>query len=56
MDKKKKKHTYINFFIPKPFNRLHVITWNVATAEPPGDVTSLLQLDVQPPIDLYVIG
>ncbi|XP_035483059.1 inositol polyphosphate 5-phosphatase K [Scophthalmus maximus] len=36
--------------------RLHMVTWNVATAEPPEDVTSLLQLDVQPPTDLYVIG
>uniref|UniRef100_A0A3Q2XL24 Inositol polyphosphate-5-phosphatase K n=1 Tax=Hippocampus comes TaxID=109280 RepID=A0A3Q2XL24_HIPCM len=35
--------------------RLHMVTWNVATAEPPDDVTSLLQLDVQPPTDLYVI-
>lgn len=37
-------------------DRLHVVTWNVATAEPPEDVTALLQLDVQPPTDLYVIG
>lgn len=36
--------------------RLQIVTWNVATAEPPEDVTSLLQLDVQPPTDLYVIG
>ncbi|XP_030292898.1 inositol polyphosphate 5-phosphatase K isoform X1 [Sparus aurata] len=36
--------------------RLHMVTWNVATAEPPEDITSLLQLDVQPPADLYVIG
>ncbi|XP_045896481.1 inositol polyphosphate 5-phosphatase K [Micropterus dolomieu] len=36
--------------------RLHMVTWNVATAEPPKDVTSLLQLDVQPPTDFYVIG
>uniref|UniRef100_A0A671WU97 Inositol polyphosphate-5-phosphatase K n=1 Tax=Sparus aurata TaxID=8175 RepID=A0A671WU97_SPAAU len=35
---------------------LHMVTWNVATAEPPEDITSLLQLDVQPPADLYVIG
>lgn len=37
-------------------DRLHVVTWNVATAEPPEDVAALLQLDVQPPTDLYVIG
>ncbi|XP_037543320.1 inositol polyphosphate 5-phosphatase K isoform X2 [Nematolebias whitei] len=42
--------------VPTDAFRLHVVTWNVATAEPPGDVTSLLQLDVQPPTDLYVIG
>uniref|UniRef100_H3BWQ3 Inositol polyphosphate-5-phosphatase K n=1 Tax=Tetraodon nigroviridis TaxID=99883 RepID=H3BWQ3_TETNG len=35
---------------------LQIVTWNVATAEPPEDITSLLQLDVQPPTDLYVIG
>lgn len=33
-----------------------MVTWNVATAEPPEDLTSLLQLDDQPPTDLYVIG
>ncbi|KAM3602000.1 uncharacterized protein V6R79_022593 [Siganus canaliculatus] len=43
-------------FIPSDAFRLHMVTWNVATAEPPEDVTSLLQLDVQPPTDLYVIG
>uniref|UniRef100_A0A3B3ULG8 Inositol polyphosphate-5-phosphatase K n=1 Tax=Poecilia latipinna TaxID=48699 RepID=A0A3B3ULG8_9TELE len=34
---------------------LHMVTWNVATAEPPEDVASLLQLNDQPAIDLYVI-
>ncbi|XP_031728557.1 inositol polyphosphate 5-phosphatase K isoform X1 [Anarrhichthys ocellatus] len=43
-------------FIPTDAFRLHIVTWNVATAEPPEDVTTLLQLDVQPPGDLYVIG
>ncbi|KAM7374372.1 hypothetical protein PAMP_007033 [Pampus punctatissimus] len=43
-------------YVPTDAFRLHVVTWNVATAEPPEDVTSLLQLDVQPPTDLYVIG
>ncbi|XP_044078767.1 inositol polyphosphate 5-phosphatase K isoform X4 [Siniperca chuatsi] len=43
-------------FIPTDAFRLHMVTWNVATAEPPEDVTSLLQLEVQPPTDLYVIG
>ncbi|KAJ8343073.1 hypothetical protein SKAU_G00330010 [Synaphobranchus kaupii] len=36
--------------------RLHVVTWNVGTAEPPNDVTSLLQLNSQNAVDLYVIG
>uniref|UniRef100_A0A667XRN4 Inositol polyphosphate-5-phosphatase K n=1 Tax=Myripristis murdjan TaxID=586833 RepID=A0A667XRN4_9TELE len=35
---------------------LHMVTWNVATAEPPENLNSLLHLDVQPPTDLYVIG
>ncbi|KAM6984120.1 inositol polyphosphate 5-phosphatase K isoform 2-T2 [Tautogolabrus adspersus] len=43
-------------YIPSDAFRLHMVTWNVATAEPPEDVASLLQLDVQPPTDLYVIG
>ncbi|KAM3868846.1 inositol polyphosphate 5-phosphatase K [Diretmus argenteus] len=43
-------------FSPGDTFRLHMVTWNVATAEPPADVNSLLQLDVQPPTDLYVIG
>ncbi|XP_064207522.1 inositol polyphosphate 5-phosphatase K isoform X1 [Anguilla rostrata] len=36
--------------------RLHVVTWNVGTAEPPSDVTSLLELDSQDAVDLYAIG
>ncbi|XP_031428178.1 inositol polyphosphate 5-phosphatase K isoform X3 [Clupea harengus] len=36
--------------------RLHMVTWNVATAEPPCDVTSLLQLDSRQATDIYVIG
>ncbi|XP_068600414.1 inositol polyphosphate 5-phosphatase K [Brachionichthys hirsutus] len=43
-------------FIPTDPFRLHMVTWNVATAEPPADVASLLHLDVQPPTDLYVFG
>nr|XP_020454037.1 inositol polyphosphate 5-phosphatase K-like isoform X2 [Monopterus albus] len=43
-------------FVPTEAFRLHIVTWNVATAEPPEDVTSLLQLDVEPPTDLYAIG
>lgn len=36
--------------------RLHIVTWNVATAEPPDDVTSLLHLNSPKRADLYVIG
>ncbi|XP_009674199.2 inositol polyphosphate 5-phosphatase K isoform X2 [Struthio camelus] len=37
--------------------RLHVVTWNVGTASPPPDVTSLLQLNsLGPAMDMYVIG
>ncbi|XP_059390170.1 inositol polyphosphate 5-phosphatase K-like isoform X1 [Carassius carassius] len=35
---------------------LYVVTWNVATAEPPDDVDSLLQLGSLKKPDLYVIG
>ncbi|XP_030218327.1 inositol polyphosphate 5-phosphatase K isoform X1 [Gadus morhua] len=43
-------------FLPTDAFRLYMVTWNVGTAEPPPDVDSLLQLDAQPPVDLYVIG
>uniref|UniRef100_A0A665V424 Inositol polyphosphate-5-phosphatase Ka n=1 Tax=Echeneis naucrates TaxID=173247 RepID=A0A665V424_ECHNA len=36
--------------------RLHMVTWNVATADPPDDVTSLLRLDSPKSPDLFVIG
>uniref|UniRef100_A0A493SWS0 Uncharacterized protein n=1 Tax=Anas platyrhynchos platyrhynchos TaxID=8840 RepID=A0A493SWS0_ANAPP len=36
---------------------LHLVTWNVGTASPPPDVTSLLQLNsLGPTMDMYVIG
>ncbi|TRY87578.1 hypothetical protein DNTS_005971 [Danionella cerebrum] len=35
---------------------LHVVTWNVGTAEPPEDVNSLLQLSSPKKPALYVIG
>ncbi|XP_046891698.1 inositol polyphosphate 5-phosphatase Ka isoform X2 [Hypomesus transpacificus] len=38
-----------------PF-RLHMVTWNVASADPPEDVTSLLHLNSPKTPDLYVIG
>ncbi|RVE63885.1 hypothetical protein OJAV_G00140740 [Oryzias javanicus] len=43
-------------FTPTDAYRLHMVTWNVATAEPPEDITSLLLFDALPPTDLYVIG
>lgn len=36
--------------------RLHMATWNVATADPPDDVSSLLHLNSPKTPDLYVIG
>ncbi|XP_042342700.1 inositol polyphosphate 5-phosphatase Ka isoform X2 [Plectropomus leopardus] len=36
--------------------RLHMVTWNVATADPPDDVSLLLQLNSPKSPDLYVIG
>ncbi|KAK7882809.1 hypothetical protein WMY93_028983 [Mugilogobius chulae] len=36
--------------------RLHMVTWNVATADPPDDVSSLLHLNSPKTPDLYVIG
>ncbi|KAM9468894.1 inositol polyphosphate 5-phosphatase Ka isoform 2-T2 [Clarias gariepinus] len=46
---KQKRHNIDTF-------RLFMVTWNVATAEPPDDVRSLLQLSSQNQADLYVIG
>ncbi|KAM6933761.1 inositol polyphosphate 5-phosphatase K-like [Xenentodon cancila] len=36
--------------------RLHMVTWNVATADPPDDLTLLLHLNSPKSADLYVIG
>ncbi|KAI4791359.1 hypothetical protein KUCAC02_034049, partial [Chaenocephalus aceratus] len=36
--------------------RLHMVTWNVATVDPPDDLTSLLHLNDPEGPDLYVIG
>ncbi|XP_026576935.1 inositol polyphosphate 5-phosphatase K [Pseudonaja textilis] len=37
--------------------RLHLVTWNVGTAQPPGEVAALLRLGApEPPVDLYAIG
>ncbi|KAM7413648.1 hypothetical protein PAMA_020843 [Pampus argenteus] len=36
--------------------RLHIVTWNVATVDPPDDVSSLLHLSSPKSPDLYVIG
>lgn len=38
------------------YPRLHIATWNVATAEPPEDVSSLLRLNSPKRADLYIIG
>uniref|UniRef100_A0A3Q3DHH4 Inositol polyphosphate-5-phosphatase Ka n=1 Tax=Hippocampus comes TaxID=109280 RepID=A0A3Q3DHH4_HIPCM len=35
---------------------LHIVTWNVATADPLDDMSSLLRLDSPEDADLYVIG
>ncbi|XP_030007877.1 inositol polyphosphate 5-phosphatase Ka isoform X2 [Sphaeramia orbicularis] len=43
---KPKKHSF----------RLHIVTWNVATADPPDDVSLLLHLNSPKSPDLYVIG
>ncbi|XP_030143939.3 inositol polyphosphate 5-phosphatase K isoform X4 [Taeniopygia guttata] len=43
--------------LPTKELRLHLVTWNVGTASPPPDVTSLLQLNsTGPAMDMYVIG
>lgn len=41
-----------------PFsNRVHIITWNVGSATPPDDITSLLGLNVgDGNTDMYIIG
>ncbi|KAI5629254.1 inositol polyphosphate 5-phosphatase K isoform X1, partial [Silurus asotus] len=40
----------------REFFRLHIVTWNVGTADPPAHVRSLLQLDSDFKTDLFVIG
>uniref|UniRef100_A0A8C1L0G4 Inositol polyphosphate-5-phosphatase Ka n=1 Tax=Cyprinus carpio TaxID=7962 RepID=A0A8C1L0G4_CYPCA len=51
------KHIGISFLNTLWFYiRLYVVTWNVATAEPPDDVNSLLQLSSPKKPDLFVIG
>nr|XP_057936438.1 inositol polyphosphate 5-phosphatase Ka isoform X3 [Doryrhamphus excisus] len=36
--------------------RLHLVTWNVATADPPADMSSLLHLESPKLPDIYVFG
>ncbi|KAL7976051.1 hypothetical protein Chor_009729 [Crotalus horridus] len=37
--------------------RLHLVTWNVSAAQPPGEVAVLLRLGAaESPVDLYAIG
>ncbi|XP_015277328.1 PREDICTED: inositol polyphosphate 5-phosphatase K [Gekko japonicus] len=44
--------------VDRPFALLlHLVTWNVGTASPPPDVTSLLQLNLQGlAVDMYIVG
>lgn len=44
------------YFLFHFYSRLHIVTWNVATAEPPDDVSSLLHLNSPKSADLYIIG
>lgn len=46
----------ISLVITNHADRFHIVTWNVATAEPSEDLYSLLELDDQIPTDLYIIG
>uniref|UniRef100_A0A8C4TFT3 Uncharacterized protein n=1 Tax=Erpetoichthys calabaricus TaxID=27687 RepID=A0A8C4TFT3_ERPCA len=40
-----------------PLFRIHIVTWNVAAATPPDDITSLLGLNVgDGRTDMYIIG
>ncbi|XP_069471521.1 inositol polyphosphate 5-phosphatase K isoform X2 [Ambystoma mexicanum] len=36
--------------------RLHLVTWNVGTASPPDDVSSLLEIDNDTAVDMFIIG
>lgn len=39
------------------YYRLHIITWNVGSATPPDDISSLLGLNVgDGNTDMYIIG
>ena len=52
----KVKSCVIYYFSVFRAHRLHMVTWNVATADPPADVTSLLHLNSPKSPDLYVVG
>uniref|UniRef100_H2TTA8 Phosphatidylinositol 4,5-bisphosphate 5-phosphatase A n=1 Tax=Takifugu rubripes TaxID=31033 RepID=H2TTA8_TAKRU len=44
-------------YITSVCNRVHIITWNVGSATPPDDITSLLGLNVgDGNTDMYIIG
>lgn len=45
-----------NICVALPACRLHMVTWNVATADPVDDVSSLFYLSSPTRPDLYVIG
>ncbi|KAK7934010.1 hypothetical protein WMY93_004906 [Mugilogobius chulae] len=47
----------LNLLVCAGLCRLHVITWNVGSAQPPDDITSLLGLNVgDGNTDMYIIG
>lgn len=48
---------YKSYYITLFSNRVHIITWNVGSATPPDDITSLLGLNVgDGNTDMYIIG
>lgn len=48
---------YKRYYITLFANRVHIITWNVGSATPPDDITSLLGLNVgDGNTDMYIIG
>lgn len=48
---------YQRYYVTPFPNRVHIITWNVGSATPPDDITSLLGLNVgDGNTDMYIIG
>lgn len=49
--------SFLHDFPLHPFHSIHVVTWNVASAAPPLDLSDLLQLNKENlSVDMYVIG